>query len=180
MNPSPTYGGLQVHSKLPGPGSSSHLAFKSHGSPGLPVQSISVSRVQNKVVSWWKLTITISFWFNVVVAMTLPVSISYHAWRVYIWSGLDVQYKDNMYSFIFCKVLQVFPTFLHQCTLRYFLKVHDDSSKIRTWWWTVSSVNAWLAGSGLVTSPGASVVYNECRPYIVYMQWCMMSCTLYT
>ena len=39
MNPSPLYGGMQVQVKLSRPGSSSHMAFASHGIPSLPVQS---------------------------------------------------------------------------------------------------------------------------------------------
>ena len=39
MNPSPTYGGIQVQVKLSRPRSSSHMAFSSHGMPATPVQS---------------------------------------------------------------------------------------------------------------------------------------------
>ena len=39
MNPSPTYGGIQVQVKLLRPRSSSHMAFSSHGMPATPVQS---------------------------------------------------------------------------------------------------------------------------------------------
>ena len=39
MNPSPTYGGIQVQVKLSHPQSSLHMAFSSHGMPATPVQS---------------------------------------------------------------------------------------------------------------------------------------------
>ena len=39
MNPSPTYGAMQVHVKLSRLLSSSHMAFSSHGMPAIPVQS---------------------------------------------------------------------------------------------------------------------------------------------